>query len=190
MYITKGRVFRGTPNILIFWLLLENLSISEQTIDGALIYIHCRTIKLWFNEEKIISYYFHHRYQNNLVALIWIHYEIGLLRMGWFWETYCPNMALRGVKVMSCGIFHAFHGVPTCSRWFFIAVAIHSSWSRRRPAPFSMCSFWGFPSGLMASWALGMPKMLETLMQPISPRKARSCMALLIPPYWPVSTQG
>ena len=32
MYITNGRVFL----ILIFWLFLENLSISEQTIDRAL----------------------------------------------------------------------------------------------------------------------------------------------------------
>ena len=36
MYITNGRVFGGTPNILIFWLFLDNLSISEQTIDRAL----------------------------------------------------------------------------------------------------------------------------------------------------------
>ena len=33
MYITNGRV---TPNILIFWLFLDNLNISEQTIDSAL----------------------------------------------------------------------------------------------------------------------------------------------------------
>ena len=37
MYITNGRVFGGTPSILIFWLFLDNLSISEQTIDRALI---------------------------------------------------------------------------------------------------------------------------------------------------------
>ena len=37
MYIiTNGRVFGETPNILIFWLFLDNLSISEQTIDTAL----------------------------------------------------------------------------------------------------------------------------------------------------------
>ena len=39
MYITNGRVFGGgggTPNILIFWLFLDNVSISEQTIDLAL----------------------------------------------------------------------------------------------------------------------------------------------------------
>ena len=36
MYITNGRVFGGTPNILVFWLFLDNLSISEQTIDRTL----------------------------------------------------------------------------------------------------------------------------------------------------------
>ena len=36
MYITNGRVFGGTPSSLIFWLFLDNLSISEQTIDMAL----------------------------------------------------------------------------------------------------------------------------------------------------------
>ena len=36
MYITNGRVFGGTPNIWIFWLFLDNFSISEQTIDRAL----------------------------------------------------------------------------------------------------------------------------------------------------------
>ena len=36
MYITNGRVFGGTPSILIFWLFLDNLSSSEQTIDRAL----------------------------------------------------------------------------------------------------------------------------------------------------------
>ena len=45
MYITNGRVFGGTPNILIFWLFLDNLSISEQTIDGGINNSH-RTIKL------------------------------------------------------------------------------------------------------------------------------------------------
>ena len=34
MYITNGSV--RTPNILIFLLFLDNLSISEQTIDRAL----------------------------------------------------------------------------------------------------------------------------------------------------------
>ena len=36
MYITDGRVFGGTLNIFIFWLFLDNLSISEKTIDSAL----------------------------------------------------------------------------------------------------------------------------------------------------------
>ena len=54
MYITNGRVFGGGggggPSILIFWLFLDNLNISEQTIDRALT-IHTE-LKLWFNEEK------------------------------------------------------------------------------------------------------------------------------------------
>ena len=33
---TNGRVFGGTSHNLIFWLFLENFSISEQTIDRAL----------------------------------------------------------------------------------------------------------------------------------------------------------
>ena len=36
IYITNGRVFGGTPNILIFGLFLGNLSISEQTFDRVL----------------------------------------------------------------------------------------------------------------------------------------------------------
>ena len=36
MYITNGRVFGGTLNILIFWLFLDDLRISEQTMDRAL----------------------------------------------------------------------------------------------------------------------------------------------------------
>ena len=36
MYITNGRVFGGTPNILIFGLFIDNLSISEQIIDRPL----------------------------------------------------------------------------------------------------------------------------------------------------------
>ena len=56
MYITNGKVFGGTPNILIFWLFLDNLSISEQTIDRALNNSY-RTIIQW---RKIISFDFHH----------------------------------------------------------------------------------------------------------------------------------
>ena len=51
MYITNGRVFGGTPNILIFWLFLDNLSISEQTIDRGINNTQI-IIKLWFNKEK------------------------------------------------------------------------------------------------------------------------------------------
>ena len=36
IHITNGRVFGGTPNIFIFWLFLDNLSISEQIIESAL----------------------------------------------------------------------------------------------------------------------------------------------------------
>ena len=67
MYITNGRVFGGTPNILIFWLFLDNLSISEQTIDRAINNSH-RTIKLWFNEEKKFHLIFT-TYQNYPLAL-------------------------------------------------------------------------------------------------------------------------
>ena len=37
MYITYGKVFGGTPNIFMFWLFLENGSISERTVNRALI---------------------------------------------------------------------------------------------------------------------------------------------------------
>ena len=46
----------GTPKILIFWLFLDNLSISEQTIDRALT-IHTEIMIQW---RKIISCDFHH----------------------------------------------------------------------------------------------------------------------------------
>ena len=37
MYITYGKVFGGTPNILMFWIFPENRSISERTVNRALI---------------------------------------------------------------------------------------------------------------------------------------------------------
>ena len=46
MYITDGRVFGGTPNIFIFWLFLDNLSISEQTIDRELQFTQNYTIMI------------------------------------------------------------------------------------------------------------------------------------------------
>ena len=56
MYITNGRVNGGIPNILIFWLFLDNLSIYEQTIDRALT-IHTEVPDLpTFESQK--SYYF------------------------------------------------------------------------------------------------------------------------------------
>ena len=74
MYITNGRVFGGggggTPNILIFWLFLDSLSISEQTINRALT-IHTElqnydSMKKIF--RKIISLIFT-TYQNYPLAL-------------------------------------------------------------------------------------------------------------------------
>ena len=32
-----GKVFGGTPNILMFWIFPENVSISERTVNRALI---------------------------------------------------------------------------------------------------------------------------------------------------------
>ena len=37
MYITYGKVFGGTPNILMFLIFPENGSISERTVNRALI---------------------------------------------------------------------------------------------------------------------------------------------------------
>ena len=37
MYITYGKVFGGTPNILMFWIFPDNGSISEWTVSRALI---------------------------------------------------------------------------------------------------------------------------------------------------------
>ena len=37
MYITYGKVFGGTPNIFMFWIFPENGSISERTVNKALI---------------------------------------------------------------------------------------------------------------------------------------------------------
>ena len=52
MYITNGRVFGGTPNILIFWLCLNKFEYillnNWQGINNS----H-RTIRLRFNEEKL-----------------------------------------------------------------------------------------------------------------------------------------
>ena len=60
MYITNGRVFGGTPSILIFWLFLDNLSISEQTIDRALTIHTEQNYKIMIQWRKIISFDFHH----------------------------------------------------------------------------------------------------------------------------------
>ena len=59
LHITNGRVFGGTPNILIFWLFLDNLNISEQTIDRALT-IHTELYIIMIQWRKVISFDFHH----------------------------------------------------------------------------------------------------------------------------------
>ena len=69
MCITNGREFGGTPNILVFWLFLDNLSISEQTIDTELYnydsmkkkkihlifttYIHVPKLSIGFNTSGV-----------------------------------------------------------------------------------------------------------------------------------------
>ena len=62
MYITNGKVFGGggggTPNILIFVLFLDNLSISEQSIERALT-IHTDLYK-YDSMKKNNSFDFHH----------------------------------------------------------------------------------------------------------------------------------
>ena len=50
MYITYGKVFGGTPNILMFWIFPENGSISERTVNRAFsskiqLYKHSALIK-------------------------------------------------------------------------------------------------------------------------------------------------
>ena len=58
----------GDPSIFIFWLFLDNLSISEQAIDRALT-IHTESYKIMIQWRKIISFDFHHIYQNYPLAL-------------------------------------------------------------------------------------------------------------------------
>ena len=45
MYITYGEVFGGTPNIFMFWLFPENGSISERTVNRALM-VHIQPYKI------------------------------------------------------------------------------------------------------------------------------------------------
>ena len=51
MYIAYGKVFGGTPNIFMFWLFPENESISERTINRALI-VHTTLIKFCIKKKK------------------------------------------------------------------------------------------------------------------------------------------
>ena len=67
MYITNGRVFGGTPNILIFWLFRDNLSISVQTIDRALT-IHTELLN-YDSMKKIKFHLIFTTYQNYPLAL-------------------------------------------------------------------------------------------------------------------------
>ena len=77
-------------------------------------------------------------------------------------------------------------GTPWLSRWFFIAWACQSSCEISRLAPAIRRSSSGCPSGSSALWTVGIPKMFDTLMQPSSPRRQRSCIAARIPPNAPV----
>ena len=54
MYITNGKVFGGTQNILIFRLFLDSFSISEHTNDSAL-RIHTENL---YNYDSIKKHYF------------------------------------------------------------------------------------------------------------------------------------
>ena len=58
MYITSGKVFGGTPNIFMCWLFPENGSISERTVNRALI-VHTT---LWNSALTKIYINFHFRH--------------------------------------------------------------------------------------------------------------------------------
>ena len=68
MYITYGKVFGGTPNIFMFWLFPENGSISERTVNRALIVHEYNPIKFCINKKKIFIFIFA-KYQNYPLAL-------------------------------------------------------------------------------------------------------------------------
>ena len=57
MYITYGRVFGGTPNILIYGLFLENESNLEVNNEQG-IYSSYKSIKSCIDPKKIISFNF------------------------------------------------------------------------------------------------------------------------------------
>ena len=54
MYIIYGKVFGGTPNICMFWLFPENGSISERTVNRALIFL--KLILVTLNHHYSVLY--------------------------------------------------------------------------------------------------------------------------------------
>ena len=68
MYITYGKAFGGTPNILIFWLIPANGSISERTVIKQGINSSYNPIQFCANKRKILIFIFA-MYQNYPLAL-------------------------------------------------------------------------------------------------------------------------
>ena len=68
IYITYGKVFGGTPNIYMFWLFPENGSISEWTVNKALI-VHTTLQNSALTKKKNIYIYIFAKYQNYPLAL-------------------------------------------------------------------------------------------------------------------------
>ena len=71
MYITNGGVFGGPQAFWDFVLFLDNLSISEQTIDRALT-IHTELKNIMIQQIKIISFDFHHIPRLSIGFKMWI----------------------------------------------------------------------------------------------------------------------
>ena len=67
MYVIYGKVFGGTPNIFMFWLFPENGSISEPTVNRALI-VHTTLYNSALTIKKISISIFT-MYQNYPLAL-------------------------------------------------------------------------------------------------------------------------
>ena len=66
MYITYGKVFGGTPDILMFWIFPENGSISERTVNRALI-VHTTLLNSALTKNILIFIFA--MYQNYPLAL-------------------------------------------------------------------------------------------------------------------------
>ena len=66
--ITYGKVFEGTPNIFMFWLFLENWSISERTVTQG-INSSYNPIEFCINKKNILIFIFA-IYQSYPLALI------------------------------------------------------------------------------------------------------------------------